>query len=225
MASIIKQVFTDWRTISMVVFGVLMMVAVLYLDRHHKISHLIQSWGAAGIIVAIILMMIWCLTPIPSEGLLVVFLRVFGVTWGTLYAWLGSTLSALAIYYIARHFTRLWLTRASSHERFQQINEWVVNWGSIGLLFARLLPVPAFVVNYAAGMVPAVSVWTYTWTAVVSIMPYYFGVALVFSGVFGNWILILVGLLPLVLVGLLGFFVRRRIRGSTEWRRIFSRKS
>ncbi|WAH38905.1 TVP38/TMEM64 family protein [Alicyclobacillus dauci] len=218
-----KQVLTDWRAISMVLFGVLMVGVLLFLDRHHKVSQLIRSWGFLGVIIAILLMLIWCLTPIPSEGLLIIFLRVFGVTWGTLYAWIGSTLSACVIFYVARHFTRMWLSRVTSHERFEQVNLWVKDWGSLGLLFARMLPVPAFVVNYAAGMVPAIGMWTYLWTAVVSIMPYYLGVALVFQGVFGNWVYAAVGVVPLLIVGLIGLFVRRRGNLQTDWQRRFSK--
>ncbi|GMA60514.1 VTT domain-containing protein [Alicyclobacillus fastidiosus] len=223
MASQIRRFLTDWRTMSMIVIGVAMVGTVLYLDRHHKVSQLIRSWGAFGIIIAIVLMLIWCLTPIPSEGLLVIFLRVYGVGWGTAYAYLGSTLSALIIFFIARHFTKIWLSRATSHERFEQVNRWVKDWGSLGLLVARLLPVPAFVVNYVAGMVPAVNLWNYLWTAVVAIFPYYLGVALVFQGVSGNWIYILIGVIPLAVVGFVGLLIRRRAQRNVEMHRRFSR--
>ncbi|MFB5191873.1 TVP38/TMEM64 family protein [Alicyclobacillus fastidiosus] len=223
MASQIRQFLTDWRTLSMIGAGVVMVGVLLYLDRHHKVSQLIRSWGAIGIIIAIILMLVWCLTPIPSEGLLVIFLRVYGVAWGTAYAYLGSTLSAILIFFIARHFTKIWLSRAASHERFEQVNRWVKDWGSLGLLIARMLPVPAFVVNYVAGMVPAINLWNYLWTAVVAIFPYYLGVALVFQGVFGNWIYILVGVIPLAMVGLVGLLVRRRAQRNVEMHRRFSR--
>lgn len=210
MGAILKQVLTDWRTISTVVIGVLMAGTLLYLDKHHRISLMIRDWGVAGVVLAILLMVLWCLTPVPSEGLLIIFLRVYGVTLGTTYAWLGSTLSTLVIFYIARYFTRIWLSRVTSHERFEQINLWVKDRGSIGLLFARMLPVPAFVVNYAAGMIPAIGLWVYLWTAVISIIPYYLSVALIFEGVIGNWLYLIVGLIPLFLVGLIGLFIRKR---------------
>ncbi|EPZ49053.1 TVP38/TMEM64 family protein [Alicyclobacillus acidoterrestris] len=223
MTSQIRQFLADWRIMSMIGAGVVIIGVLLYLDRHHRVSQLIRSWGAIGIIVAIILMLLWCLTPIPSEGLLVIFLRVYGVGWGTVYAYLGSTLSALVIFFIARHFTKVWLSRASAHERFEQVNRWVKDWGSLGLLIARMLPVPAFVVNYVAGMVPAISLWSYLWTAVVAIFPYYLGVALVFQGVFGNWIYILIGIIPLSIVGLAGFLVRRRSHHHADLHRRFFR--
>lgn len=224
MTGLIKQFLTDWRTITMVVLGIVMVGVLLYLDRHHRISDMIQSWGVLGVIVGIFLMLIWCLTPIPSEGLLIIFLRVFGVVWGTAYAWIGTTLSAVVIYYIARHFTRAMLKRVSSHERFEQVNLWVRDWGGIGLLLARLLPVPAFIVNYVAGMIPAIGLWTYVWTAVIAIMPYYLGVALVFKGVFGNWIYALIGLIPLGIVSIIGLILRKRGAGGIPGsRRRFSR--
>lgn len=171
------------------------------------------------------MMVIWCLTPIPSEGLLIIFLRVFGLVAGTAYAWIGSTISAIIIFYIARHFTRIMLRRVTSHERFDQVNTWVLKWGSGGLLLARLLPVPAFIVNYVAGMIPATSLWSYTWTAVVAMTPYYVGVALVYAGVFGNWIYVLIGCIPLGAMVCVGALLRRKnVRpGSIEERHRMTR--
>ncbi|SIS64818.1 TVP38/TMEM64 family protein [Alicyclobacillus vulcanalis] len=211
MAGFVKQLLTDWRTIAMILSGALVAVVVLYLDRNHRLSDWIQSWGFWGVVWAIVIMVIWCLTPIPSEGLLIIFLRVFGVVLGTTYAWIGSTISSILIFFIARHFTRILLERVQNHERFEQVNHWVREWGSLGLLLARLLPVPAFLVNYVAGMIPATSLWAYTWTAVVAMVPYYLGVALVYAGVFGNWIYILLGCIPLAALGVFAGLLRRRV--------------
>ncbi|WP_206832420.1 TVP38/TMEM64 family protein [Alicyclobacillus fructus] len=211
MAGFVKQLLTDWRTIAMILSGALVAVVVLYLDRNHRLTDWIQSWGFWGVVWAIAIMVIWCLTPIPSEGLLIIFLRVFGVVAGTTYAWIGSTISSILIFFIARHFTRIMLERVQNHERFEQVNHWVREWGSLGLLLARLLPVPAFLVNYVAGMIPATSLWAYTWTAVVAMVPYYLGVALVYAGVFGNWIYILLGCIPLAALGVFAALLRRRV--------------
>ncbi|AEJ43891.1 SNARE associated Golgi protein-like protein [Alicyclobacillus acidocaldarius subsp. acidocaldarius Tc-4-1] len=210
VAGFVKQLLTDWRTIAMILSGALVAVVVLYLDRNHRLTDWIQSWGFWGVIWAIAIMVIWCLTPIPSEGLLIIFLRVFGVVAGTTYAWIGSTISSILIF-IARYFTRIMLQRVQHHERFEQVNHWVREWGSLGLLLARLLPVPAFLVNYVAGMIPATSLWSYTWTAVVAMVPYYLGVALVYAGVFGNWIYILLGCIPLAALAVFAALLRRRV--------------
>lgn len=225
MTAFLKQVLTDWRTITMVVLGAAMVGVVLYLDRHHRISDIIQSWGVLGIACGILMMVIWCLTPIPSEGLLIIFLRVFGLVPGTAYAWMGSTISAMIIFYIARHFTRVMLRRVTSHERFEQVNIWVTRWGSGGLLLARLLPVPAFIVNYVAGMIPATGLWSYTWTAVVAMTPYYVGVALVYAGVFGNWIYVLIACVPFGAMAWVGALLRKKSvkPASTDVRRRMTR--
>lgn len=93
------------------------------------------------------------------------------------------------------------------------------------LLLARLLPVPAFIVNYVAGMIPATSLWSYTWTAVVAMTPYYVGVALVYAGVFGNWIYVLIGCIPLGAMVCVGALLRRKnVRpGSIEERHRMTR--
>ncbi|HEX3015745.1 MAG TPA: TVP38/TMEM64 family protein, partial [Desulfobacteria bacterium] len=67
-----------------------LVVAFLYYDRTNAISLIIQRLGFSGAILAILLISVLCMTPIPSEGLVVLFLKVYGVYWGTIFAWIGS---------------------------------------------------------------------------------------------------------------------------------------
>lgn len=177
---------------------------------------MIQSFGTLGIILAILFMMILCMTPIPSEGLLVMYMRVYGLGMGIIYSWIGSTLSMLVIYLIAKYFGRPMLQKVVSPNRFDQVNEWVRRHGTIGLLAARLLPIPAFVINYAAGLIPAVGFWNYAWTGALSILPYYLGAAFLYVGVSTNWKWILVSVIPLGLAGVASYIVRRRSRQFTK---------
>jgi uncharacterized membrane protein YdjX (TVP38/TMEM64 family) len=203
-----KRLMT-WHTFFFVLIGAAVIVFLFYLDRHNRMSHVIQSFGMLGTIVAILFMTILCMTPIPSEGLLIMYLRIYGVGFGVFYSWLGSTLSTLIIYIIVKHYGRPIMKKVVSIDRFEQVNGWVERHGSVGLLAARLLPIPAFVVNYAAGLMPAVRFWSYMWTGVVSIMPYYIGVAFLYAGVLSNRLWLFVGLVPLCIIGLASFAVRR----------------
>ncbi|MFZ3100686.1 MAG: VTT domain-containing protein [Desulfitobacteriaceae bacterium] len=162
---------------------ILFIAAFLYLDRRNEISVLIQAWGVWGILLAILLMTALCMTPMPSEGLVVLFLKIFGIYQGIFYSWLGSTLSSLAIFFIARIYGQKLMPKLISSKRFELVDNWIYRKGALGLLIARLLPIPAFAVNYIAGVMPSIKLWPYFWTVALSIVPYYIGTALVFMGV------------------------------------------
>ncbi|PKM77197.1 MAG: TVP38/TMEM64 family protein [Firmicutes bacterium HGW-Firmicutes-15] len=165
-----------------------------YFDRQNQLSTLIQTWGLGGILFSILLMAALCMTPIPSEGLLILILKIFGIYEGTLFAWLGSILSSLAIFYLARYFGQGFFKKMITPDRFETVDHWIRKKGSLGLLIARLLPIPAFAVNYIAGVMPSVKLWPYVWTAALSIIPYYVGTALVYVGVAKSiWIWLAVG--------------------------------
>lgn len=177
----------------MVIFTVLI-VLFFYLDRENKLSALIQHWGLGGIFLSIILMTALCMTPIPSEGLVILLLKIFGIFAGTLYAWIGSILSSLIIFYLARYFGKSFFQKLITPQRFESVDHWIRQKGSFGLLIARLLPIPAFAVNYIAGVMPSIKLWPYVWTAALSIIPYYIGTALVYVGIVqSTWIWLAVG--------------------------------
>lgn len=76
---------------------------------------------------------------------------------------------------------------------------------------ARLLPLPAIAVNYAAGVIPSIKFWPYFWTACVSIIPYYIGTALVVIGVAKHtWLWFLAGGLVILAIGSIGYVLGRK---------------
>lgn len=91
-----------WLTLILIIFAALI-VLFFYFDRQDQLSQIIQTWGSGGILLSILLMAALCMTPIPSEGFVILLLKVFGVYEGSLYSWLGSILSSLAIFYLARY--------------------------------------------------------------------------------------------------------------------------
>jgi uncharacterized membrane protein YdjX (TVP38/TMEM64 family) len=155
----------------------------LYFDRNNVISRTLRSWGSAGIIFAIIMMAIICITPMPSEGLLIMYLKIYGPWWGGLYAWMGAVLSSLVVFVAARHLGKPLLQSLITPKRFEQVDKWVRDKGTPGLLFLRLLPIPGFIVSYIVGTIPSVTLWSFVWTAAVSIIPYYVSSALIYLGV------------------------------------------
>lgn len=180
----------------MVIIGVFifLIIAFFYQDRQNSISSLIKSLGPKAVLLAVLLMALLSMTPIPSEGLVLMYLKIYGVFWGTLWAWVGSNLGSLIIFFIIKHYGQFLLERIISKERFETVNQWVKSRGTYGLFIARLLPIPAFAVNYIASLIPTINLWPYLWTQMVAIIPYYVGTALVFLGVAKEtWYWILIG--------------------------------
>ena len=200
--------------LSALVVGILvtLIVVFLYLDRRNEISSSIQGLGFLGMFIAIVLMAFLHLTPVPSEGLLVLYLKIYGIYLGTLIAWLGSALSTLLIFFIARYYGQRFLQKLVTPERFNMVDNWVKRKGSLGLLIARLLPIPAFLVNYIAGVIPSVKFWPYVLTGALSIIPYYVGTALVFLGVSrAIWVWLIVGGIMIIAFWSLGYMFNRRL--------------
>ncbi|NLI91537.1 MAG: VTT domain-containing protein [Peptococcaceae bacterium] len=168
--------------------------AFFYFDRQNAISAVILKLGWSGTILAVFLMALLCMTPVPSETLLMMYLKIYGVIWGAVLSWLGSIVSALIIFFIARQYGQDLMRKVITPERFEIVNGWVERKGTVGLFVARLLPLPAFAVNYIAGIIPSIRLWPYLWTAAISIIPYYVGTALLFMGItMKTWYWLLLG--------------------------------
>ena len=190
---------------------ILFIAAFLYFDRRNEISGFIRAWGLWGIVLAILLMAALCMTPMPSEGLVVLYLKIYGIYQGIFYSWLGSTLSSLAIFFIARIYGQKLMRKLISPKRFEIVDNWVHGKGSLGLFIARLLPIPAFAINYIASVMPSMKLWPYFWTATLSIVPYYIGTALVFLGVAQKtWIWLMLGAAALIVFWGTGYALNKR---------------
>ncbi len=159
------------------------MLGFFYLDRQNRVSDLIQATGGWGVVAAILLMAFFCIIPVPSEFLIVLDMKVFGVWWGALYSWSGSILGSIAVFLLARHVAPNLLKRFISEKHMRQVRQWVGQRGIMGLLLVRVIPLPFIVVNYTAGIIRSISLWSFIWTTAVGGTPYYVGAGLLFLGV------------------------------------------
>ena len=199
-----------WTGVIIAAFAILI-VAFFYLDRRNQLSAVIQAWGLWGAFFAILLMTAFCMTPIPSEGLVIMFLKIFGVYEGVFFAWIGSTISAMVIYILVHSYGQTLMQKLISPERFNLVDHWVDGKGSLGLLVARLLPIPAFAVNYIASAMPSMRIWSYLWTSALSMIPYYVGTALVYLGVAqATWLWFVLGFGALILFWGTGYYLNKR---------------
>jgi uncharacterized membrane protein YdjX (TVP38/TMEM64 family) len=185
-------------------------VAFFCLDRHGDLTRLIHGLGFTGALLAVALMALLCMTPVPSEGLLLVCFRVFGIGWGIFYAWIGLMVGSYGCFVLARGLARPLAVRLISPQRMRLIESWIGDKGPFGLLLVRLLPIPAAVVNYAAGVLRTVGLRPYMWTAGASILPYYAAAALIYLGISnGAWTWGVVGGATLAVVMGAGAVIRR----------------
>jgi uncharacterized membrane protein YdjX (TVP38/TMEM64 family) len=195
--------------ILMLAFG--LAILFLYLDRANDLSNFLQSLGALGTLMAVLIMAIIAVTPMPSEGFLIVLLKVYGAWWGILYSWIGAVLSSFVVFEIARHVGKPFLQSVITPIRFNQVDHWVKKRGTSGVFLARLLPIPGFIVSYILGTIPSVRLFVFVWTAAVSIVPYYVGAAFIYLGVSKHLVLWLsLGFIALSVFWVAGYTVRTK---------------
>lgn len=200
----------------LIIFIVAGVVAFFYFNRHHRLSAFIQSDGSASILAAILAMALMCLTPLPSEGLLLVFYNVFGIVMGSIYAWSGYVLSTLLIFVVARYFSTNFIRKKIANSRFEAVDRWIGERSIAGLLIVRILPIPAFIVNCVLGTMPSVSFLKYWFTAIVAILPYYITSSCLYLGVTtAHYSIILIGAFVGLIMWFIGWTFKRKNRESS----------
>lgn len=189
----------------------IMLALVFFIaDRQGTLTDYLRHAGPLGAFAAIALVALLCMTPFPSEGFVLMCLKVYGIWWGLGYALIGCLLGTAITYVLSRQLSPFWVRRLSTSTNLQYMENWLSGAGTWRILLLRLLPLPGIVVNYALGMFSPVSFVTYMWTAGVSILPYYLATAFVFEGVSkGSWLPYLLALGMLMAMAVSGRIVRR----------------
>jgi uncharacterized membrane protein YdjX (TVP38/TMEM64 family) len=197
-------------TILILLLGIALVITFFYLDRHNRISNLIQSSGGWGIVASIVLMFLFCIIPVPSEFLIILNMKVFGVWSGILYSWIGSLSGSVAVFLIARYFARDLLKRFISEKHMRRVETWIGHRGVLGLILVRIVPLPFIVTNYTAGVVRSISLWNFIWTSVVGGIPYYVGAALLFLGISKKYIIwLVIGGIAILAIWIIGYLYNR----------------
>lgn len=198
-------------SILLIAVGLLVAGGFLYFDRNNAISTVIRSYGTTGVLAAILTMAAVCVTPIPSEGLLIAYIKVYGVVLGLTYSWIAFVLSSIILFALSRRVGYKLVTSWVTADRVAVIDGWVARRGILGLVIVRLLPIPAFVTNVVIGLMPSVSLWTYMWTGAVTIIPYYTGVAFLAIGLSTlDFTGLVIGTPILLIIALIGHRLYRR---------------
>jgi uncharacterized membrane protein YdjX (TVP38/TMEM64 family) len=121
-------------------------------------------WGAL-VFVGICVVAAVCL--VPGSVLTLGAGAIYGATWGTVYASLGSTLGAVAAFLVSRYLLReRFLRRLEENPRWLALDKAVAEEGWKIVCLTRLSPIlPYILLNYAFGVsqVKLSHYWTASW--------------------------------------------------------------
>jgi len=166
-----KVVWSRKRILMVVLFSIIVLLSIALLImividktflfelvRDYFIAPLIDI-GYWKILVFIILMILQSLlVPIPSELILLSGGMIFGILWGTVLGVIGSLLSGVLTYFIAKKGGRPILEATGEHigliDKFTLVMDiWIRRWGIWAIIAGRAVPVVMFdPISYAAGI-------------------------------------------------------------------------
>jgi uncharacterized membrane protein YdjX (TVP38/TMEM64 family) len=134
------------------------------------VRSLVESTGAWGPVVYVVLHVLLTLVPVSKNLLAGVAGALFGFTGGIALSWVGSVVSALVGFAVARRLGREAVAEMTG-PRISRVEDVLRHQGVVAVLVARLTPVlPFTVVNYGAG-VSAVSLRDYLVGTAVGVLP------------------------------------------------------
>jgi uncharacterized membrane protein YdjX (TVP38/TMEM64 family) len=136
-----------------------------------QLAENIRDWGTWGVGGSIVLMVLHSFVPFPAELLACANGVVYGPVWGTVVTWTGAMLGAWAGFALARAFGRPFVERVVAARHKETLDAWTETNGWRVALISRFIPVIAFnLINYAGGL-SRLSLWDFTWTTAIGILP------------------------------------------------------
>jgi len=148
-----------WRALALAA-GALVLVAALFLAGR-QLGGLLETftawvdglgpWAPAAFVLGYAVATV---AFVPGSLLTLAAGALFGLVWGTVYAWTGATLGACAAFLIARYGARGWVERKlEGKPRFQELDRSIGRDGGKIVALLRLAPIFPFVLlNYALGL-------------------------------------------------------------------------
>ena len=139
--------------------GITLILFFIYLFRFspfassltlESIQGLLNSAGAWGPLVYILIYIVLSVAFFPASILTVAGGFVFGVFWGTVYAIIGATLAAIIAFYAGRYLAKEWAEKTFG-KRFATYNKKLADHGFQTIAIMRLLFLPYIPISYAAG--------------------------------------------------------------------------
>jgi uncharacterized membrane protein YdjX (TVP38/TMEM64 family) len=127
-------------------------------------------WGLAAGCVLVPLQAVVAVTPFPSEVVAAANGALYGVAWGSGFAWAGWMLGALIEYALYRRVAE----DVSDSDAVQRLPRWLRRFPAhhpAFLVGGRLVPFGNHVVNAVAGM-RGVPLWRFCWVSALAFVPF-----------------------------------------------------
>jgi uncharacterized membrane protein YdjX (TVP38/TMEM64 family) len=148
-----------WRTAAKMAAALVVVAALLLAGRQlsgylEGFTEWIEGLGAWAPVVFMIGYAVATVAFIPGSVLTLASGALFGLVWGTVYAWTGATVGAGAAFLVARYAARGWVERKlEGKPTFAHLDESIEKDGGKIVALLRLAPVFPFVLlNYALGL-------------------------------------------------------------------------
>ena len=165
----------------------------------------IESLGAWGPVVYIVLYALAVTVAIPASALSVIGGAMFGSLLGVVYVSIAATLGASLAFLAARYFVRdLIARRFADNRQFQRLDRLTESHGAIIVALTRLVPLfPFNLLNYGFGLT-RVPFWTYVFWSWLCMLP---GTVLYVVGADAITTALAEGAVPWALIGIVAVVV------------------
>jgi uncharacterized membrane protein YdjX (TVP38/TMEM64 family) len=215
-----------WRPIALLVFVAAMIILAKIFgwgERLGDLRHWIQSLGAWGPVVYVLIYILSTIAALPGVVISVIGGVIYGSLLGVILVSIGSTLGASLAFLIARYFARGAVARwLSKDEKFSSLDEMTEKHGALIVALVRLIPLfPFDLLNYGFGLT-RVPFRTYVFWSWLCMLPgtvlYVVGADAVSRAVVSGgipWLLIIIVMACAVLLILLARYAYR-ILGKRE---------
>lgn len=159
---------------------------LLRLRTISEVRAYVNSLGAIGPLIMIGLMIVHSVTFIPSEIIMIADVGFFGPVLGIVYAWVGSMLGAYLSFFLARWIGLPIVKRFVPERVLKRFDVFFEHKGVWGVFLLRLIPLVSFnALNYATGLTQ-MTMWEFTWSTGLGILPSGILFALLYHSVTGQ---------------------------------------
>lgn len=175
------------------------------------------SWSGWAPVVALVLMVVYSLAPLPAGAIAISNGMIFGPVVGTAITWLGAVVGASVAFGLARVVGKRGVERFVPERSRATFDRWTQHIGAGELLVVRLIPVLSFtLINYTIGLA-GVRFGVFLWTTAAGILPLMTASVLIGHGALawspGASLSLLVGLIATL-------FVTRRLAAKLAQREL-----
>jgi uncharacterized membrane protein YdjX (TVP38/TMEM64 family) len=152
-----------------------LLLILLYLGMHYSlnVTDIQTSVKSFGVMSPIIFLLIFAVAPlffVPVTPLMLTAGILFGPVLGTVLSIFGATIGASLSFFVSRYFLKNWIDQKSP-ARVLLVQEKIKKEGWKFIVLARITPIfPFNVQNYIFG-VTNVSIKTYFWASLLSLIP------------------------------------------------------